>query len=320
MSERTAFVICIEANRLEPQALLLCESIRRFAGPYANAPIIAISPRPELAVSTRTRERLEALDVTYIVEALNTTRSTYGSINRIVAGPWAERNIQADRLVVIDSDTVFLAAPDFDLEAAVGVRPVDAKGSTSEGSHDPQDRYWAHMCDLAGLPLSALPWIETTFDRRTVRASYNGGLAVVRRENQILTKARDIFMASFRRGIRPWGNDNVSVHASTGDVGLEAAQWWGSSQAALSVAIWSSTRDVQMLDSRYNIPVHLVGTPTTPWDLPGAPIFAHYHHLGEAPHRERLLDALDRIGCPSGSLAWLRRGLAIFDEYPPGAT
>ena len=33
----------------------------------------------------------------------------------------------------------------------------------------------------------------------------------------------------------------LDVFASTGAVGLEASEWWGASQAALSVAIWSWT-------------------------------------------------------------------------------
>jgi len=48
-----AFLICVEANRLEPQARLLCESLRTFGGRYRNAPILAVSPRPHLAPAPR---------------------------------------------------------------------------------------------------------------------------------------------------------------------------------------------------------------------------------------------------------------------------
>ncbi|HXU44549.1 MAG TPA: hypothetical protein VN783_03425, partial [Thermoanaerobaculia bacterium] len=97
-----AFLICVEANRLEPQARLLCESIRRFGGRYREAPILAVSPRPQLAVGSETRAHLADLGATYVVEALNETGSPYGAINRIVAGAWAERVCRQPYLVVLD--------------------------------------------------------------------------------------------------------------------------------------------------------------------------------------------------------------------------
>ena len=60
------YLICVEANRLEPQARLLCESIRTFGGRYGQAPILAISPRPHLALGPEARAHLEALGVTYV--------------------------------------------------------------------------------------------------------------------------------------------------------------------------------------------------------------------------------------------------------------
>ena len=43
MSEAT-FVLCIEQTGIREQALLLCESVRAFAGPQAAAPIVAGGP------------------------------------------------------------------------------------------------------------------------------------------------------------------------------------------------------------------------------------------------------------------------------------
>jgi hypothetical protein len=77
------FVLCVEANRLAPQARLLCGSLRAFGGRYRHAPIIAISPRPRLALDAESRAQLEALGATYVVESLNETGSPYGTINRI---------------------------------------------------------------------------------------------------------------------------------------------------------------------------------------------------------------------------------------------
>src|ERR1035441_1162858 len=40
------FCVLVEAGALEAQALLLCSSIRTFAGAYSSAAIVAVSPRP----------------------------------------------------------------------------------------------------------------------------------------------------------------------------------------------------------------------------------------------------------------------------------
>ncbi|HEX2224330.1 MAG TPA: hypothetical protein VHN15_08995, partial [Thermoanaerobaculia bacterium] len=105
--DEIAFLICVEANRLEPQAFLLCESIRRFGGRYRRAPILAVSPRPHLALGPEARARLDLLGVTYVAEPLNDTGSPYGAINRIVAGAWAEEVSPRPYLVLLDTDTVF---------------------------------------------------------------------------------------------------------------------------------------------------------------------------------------------------------------------
>jgi hypothetical protein len=307
-----AFLICVEANRLEPQARLLCESIRTFAGRYRNAPILAVSPRPRLAPGPEARARLEMLGVSHVAEPLNESGSPYGSINRIVAGAWAENVSPPPYLVLLDTDTVFVGEPSF-VRAGAGVRPVDVKGSASSGPGDPLDAYWTRLCGFGGIEPSRLPWIETTIDNTRIRASYNGGFTVVRRDLGILQGTREIFFASLAENLRPWAGSGLDVHASTGPVGTEASEWWGSSQAALSVGIWSRTSDVHLYDERYNIPLHLlVGRQS--WPLPAGfePILLHYHYLAEPRHQAQFREALKRIGCSAETAGWIEARLMPF--------
>ena len=309
-----AFLICVEANRLEPQARLLCESIRTFGGRYARAPILAVSPRPRLAPGPEARARLEELGVTCVVEPLNETGSPYGTINRIVAGAWAEASSPRPYLVLLDTDTVLVDEPVF-VRADAGVRPVDVKGAASSGAGDPLDAYWSRMCELGGIDPSRLPVISTTIDKVRVRASYNGGFTVIRRDLGILRKTREIFFASLGENLRPAAGTEREVLASTGAVGLEASEWWGSSQAALSVAIWSRTSDVHTFDERYNIPLHNLVAPDRPWPLRRGfkPILLHYHYLAEPQYQEHLRRVLARIGCSPGAIRWIEERLPYFD-------
>ncbi len=308
-----AFLICVEANRLEPQALLLCESIRTFGGPYRNAPILAVSPRPELAIGPEAQARLAALGVTYAVEPLNETGSSYGAINRIVAGAWAEELSSRPYLVLLDTDTLFAGEPVF-VRADAGARPVDVKGAASSGPGDPQDAYWARICALGGLDPSRLPRITTTIDKVPIRASYNSGFTVVRRDLGILRKTRETFFASLQEDLRPRIGTPDEILASTGFVGREASEWWGSSQAALSVAIWSRTSDVHVYDERYNIPLHNLVDPGRSWPTGRRfkPVLLHYHYLAEAPYQTHFRHVLNRIGCPSGVVRWIEDRLPLF--------
>jgi hypothetical protein len=309
-----AFLICVEANRLEPQALLLCESLRTFGGRYREAPILAVSPRPHLALGSEARTHLAKLGVTYVVEPLNDTGNPYGTINRIVAGAWAETFSPRPYLALLDTDTVFVGEPSF-ARADVGVRPVDVKGSASSGAGDPQDAYWARMCGFGGIDLSRLPMISTTIDNVPIRASYNGGFTVVRRDLGILQRTREIFFASLQENLRPLAGKEFDVLASTGSVGLEASEWWGSSQAALSIAIWSRTSDVYTFDERYNIPLHNLTGPDRSWPMGPdfEPVLLHYHYLAEAPYQAQLRQVLTRIGCSSEVLEWIGNRLSFFN-------
>lgn len=309
--DEIAFLICVEANRLQPQAFLLCESIRRFGGRYRQAPILALSPRPHLALGPEARARLEMLGVTYVAEPLNDTGSPYGTINRIVAGAWAERFSPRPYLILLDTDTVFVDEPSF-VRAGVGVRPVDVKGSASSGPGDPLDVYWTRLCELGGIDPSRLPWLTTTIDHVSIRASYNGGFTVVRRDLGILRKTREIFFDSLAERLRPLAGSGLDVRASTGLVGAEAGEWWGSSQAALSVAIGSRTSDVHIFDERYNIPVHILAQPGRSWPgRPGCePILLHYHFLAEPQYQEQLRQVIRQIGCAPEAVRWVE------DRFP----
>ncbi len=301
-----AFVCCIEGNAIEPQALMLCESIRRFGGVYAEAQVVAVNPRPQLPISAAAERRLGELRVNYVTEPLNRTGSPYLPINRIVAGSWAESNLHREYVVVLDSDMLFVRPPAF-VQAGAGVRPVDVKGSTSQGPRDPLDAYWSAMCRIGGLSVDALPYRRATVDGAHVRASYNGGFCVVRRSLGILRETHRVFEESRLRDLRPLRGTGVSVYASTGHVGVESSEWWGSSQAALSVAIHARARDVRLYDERYNVPVHLLvdGSPAEVRWPSDEVVLVHYHWLCEPQRRAELRRRLGVLGVDADVLRWL---------------
>lgn len=307
------FVACIEGGVLEKQALLLFESIRRYAGRFRDSPIYALSPRPDHGISDAGRRRLDQLGVAYIDKILNTECRKYGSANRVAAAAYIEETNPHDILVVLDSDTIFLREPEkiiLSPDIDVAVRPVDVKGMCTDGPADLFDRYWRDLSQCCGVDYSKIPWTESFVDHHRIKASYNGGLVIVRSGLGIMKRWSDFFFASVRHGLTPYAEE-WRLRSGVSWVGSEASKLWGSNQAALSLAIWSSTSKVEELPPTYNYPLHqhsLIDAATVQNVFPQL-VHVHYHWLlEENPNVNPLFD-------PDGPLSpaqreWLRSAVS----------
>jgi hypothetical protein len=135
------------------------------------------------------------------------------------------------------------------------VRPVDVKGMCTTGPTDPFDRYWRDLCACSGVDYDEIPWSYSFVDRQRIKASYNGGLVGVRRKSGILQKWRQFFFDSVRKGLTPY-EKAWRLRSGVSWVDPTASKFWGSNQAALSLALWSTTRQVEELPATYNYPLH----------------------------------------------------------------
>jgi hypothetical protein len=307
------FVACIEGGVLEAQALLLFESVRHYAGRFRDCPIYALSPRAGHAISESARYKLDKLSVTYIDAILNTECLEYGAANRVAAGAYIEEVYPHEILVVLDSDTLFLREPERILlppDVDVAVRPVDVKGMCTSGPADPFDSYWRDLCRCCGVDYEEIPWTESFVDHHRIKASYNGGFAVVRGKFGILQQCADFFFASIRRGLIPHAEDH-RFRSGAGWVDSTASRLWGSSQAALSLAIWSRTRRVKELPPTYNYPLHShhqIDATTASAVFPHL-VHVHYHWLlEEEPARNPLFNSTGPLS--SRQRDWLRSATA----------
>ena len=253
----TAFVACIESGVLERQALLLFESIRCYTGRFRHSPIYAVSPRAGHSISASARSKLDELGVVYIDELLNTDCPEYGSANRVAAAEYVEQQHSHDILVILDSDTLFLREPNEILlqpDVDVAVRPVDVKGMCTSGPADSFDAYWRNLCHCCGVDYNQIPWTESFTDHCRIKASYNAGLVIVRGKLGVMQRWSKFFFTSVRQQLKPYANDR-RFRSGAGWVESGASRLWGSNQAALSLAIWSTTTNVQELEPTYNYPL-----------------------------------------------------------------
>jgi len=279
----TAFVACIERGVLERQALLLFESIRLYTGRFRDCPIYAVSPRAEHSISASARSKLQQLGVVHIEEILNTDCPEYGSANRVAAAAYVEQQHPHDILVILDSDTLFLREPNEILlrpDVDVAVRPVGVKGMCTSGPTDPFDAYWRDLCRCSGVDYDQIPWTESFADRCRIKASYNAGLVIVRRELGIMQRWSDFFFNSVRQQLKPYSHDR-RFRTGAGWVESGASRLWGSNQAALSLAVWSTTRNVQELEPTYNYQLtlhNLINKKLRKRVFPSL-VHVHYHWL-----------------------------------------
>ena len=93
LSPDCAFVLCVEEGRLEAQAVLLVDSLRRFGGAYADSPVYAFSPRPARQMSAECRKALTDRRVEVLVEYLISPDEPYGTAARLAVCAWAEKNL-----------------------------------------------------------------------------------------------------------------------------------------------------------------------------------------------------------------------------------
>ena len=303
-SPEAEFALVIEAGPLEAQALLLVESLRRFGGRHAASNVTVASPRPSRRPSGATTRALGRLGAEYLALDLVGACPTYPPSWRVHSLAMLEGRPGPEVVVQLDSDTLFLGdVGPLCLRSPASARPVDFKGMCTTGPGDAFEPYWSALCKLAGVDLNALPFVRTTVDGTRVRATHNAGFVAARRANGLFARADELFRRSVDADLRPHAGRGLNIVAGAGEVGLAGSEWWGSSQAATSVAAASLGIAIGPLDECVNVPVHF-------WDelrpKPESVIHAHYHWMLGAPSSlpNPLLDG--SVGLAADVAAWLR--------------
>lgn len=170
----------MERGRLESEAVLLVESLRRWGGACADAPVYAFAPRPGLEPERGTVEALEAIGTTYVAVPLVDRFAEMPTFNKVAVSAWAERELDHETLVFADTDSLFLGEPaglvGGDWVAAM--RPVDRRiaGSKGKGKGEP---FWRKM--YAELGVRSEPYVRTVVGGMRIRAYWNSGLIAVKR-------------------------------------------------------------------------------------------------------------------------------------------
>jgi hypothetical protein len=179
-----SFVCCVESGALESYTVRLVESLRKFGGRYANAPLIAVTPRFGPPLSKATRDLFHSYDVKHIRPAPSHQYGWFKFFNKPLALVSAEEHIRTESVGFLDSDLLIVNEPERLTLASTEdflAFPVECKEMGTAGPGDPYEEFWRASCKVAGIELEALPWITTAQTQERVRLYFNSGLFVYRR-------------------------------------------------------------------------------------------------------------------------------------------
>ena len=227
----------------------------------------------------------------------------YGPSFKVLALAWCASRAGPSTLVQLDSDTVFLSEPDFRPgDRKIAVRPVDVPGICSGGPADPRDEGWRAMARSCGVDLDALSYVLTTIGGSRVRASYNGGLVAATRS--FFTLVETCFLRIVGSGAFGEG-PAAAFRAGAGLVDAEGAAFWGTSQAAISLAAVVGGHPVRLLGDDHNVPAHMLD------DLHETRrvTHLHYHWMYSELATRRVLHH-PRLVFTSEQRAWLAKHVA----------
>jgi len=187
--ESTTIIICTEKGVLENMSKILITSIRKFGGVFSNCPIYSFQPRKAQKVSQQTKRFFEDNQVEFIDLELNKKYAYYPLANKQMVCAWAERNLNSEILVFLDSDVVVFDEPKEFLvvkKNEVRVNPVALKGIGSNGQNDGNSTYWESLYKKVGVKTKK--YIKTLVDKELILEYWNTGHISTRRENGLFNE------------------------------------------------------------------------------------------------------------------------------------
>jgi len=162
----------------------LLQSIRRFGGCLAHAPLYAVQPRGTEPLRPDTLAQFGEAGVIHCAAKLNVEYASWPTTNKVYAVAEIERASTAQILVFVDTDSIVVNQPsEFHLPMGVdlAVQPTVKQFRGSTGPGDSNDPFWMKCYARCDVPEP--DYVFTMLDRVRIRGYYNAGLAVFRRSS-----------------------------------------------------------------------------------------------------------------------------------------
>jgi hypothetical protein len=175
-------VFCAESGWLECLTVRAVESIRRWGGVSADAPIFAVVTRgPRLRLATL--DVFKRLNVTCLYQPVRAPYSWFQYYHKPLALAAVDTLAKTETIAWLDSDVLIAGEPEalyLADDADFAARP-SAKEMGTSGPNDPLESIWRANCRVLGIDIKSLPWIMSD-DRQAqrMRLYWNSGVFVYR--------------------------------------------------------------------------------------------------------------------------------------------
>jgi hypothetical protein len=182
----------------------MVESLRRWGGAFADAPVIAITPRYGPRLSPVTLAGFKKLGVHYSYHPAKTPYTWFQYYNKPLCLAYAETIANTETIGWLDSDILFVGEPTaFRLEDGLEFTACPSeKDMGSCGEYDPFESLWRTACLVLDIDIESLPWIISEPDGCRIRLYWNGGVFIYRRltrfGNQYLNVCKRLMEAQNR--------------------------------------------------------------------------------------------------------------------------
>ncbi|MFX1483776.1 MAG: hypothetical protein ACFFCP_11390 [Promethearchaeota archaeon] len=298
-SKNLAFASMLSPGKeAEYNTLLFVESIREFAGDFANVPIWCYFPGSDSQISSKLKERLLALDVQllpfHIVD-------TFPFLANAQAASMAEKRARGefDILAWLASNTVFLQEPsEYRLKDGkmLGYRPVH-HALIGSRYNEPLDEFWTKIYEYCQVPKERIFPMNPHIEETQIRPYFNSGSLVSRPEKGLFGNWFESFLEQyqlpeFREYYKRDGRYAIFIH-----------------QSILSGIILSKFTHEEIIEfpPSYNYPVHLFAEDNTKYRPQRIDQLVTFRHEGF--HMDP--DWEDRLPAGPELTHWLKEKLSL---------
>lgn len=204
MTTKVCVLLCIEKGYLENTSKYLINSLRKFGGELKDVPIYSYQPRKKEKITDKTKRFLEKNEVEFIDINLNKEYEHYPLANKPIVCAHAEKHLESEIIVFLDSDIMILNQPsEFLIPANVDImiNPVYRKHIGTSGKRDINYDYWKKLYSLLGV--KKYQYVKTIKDGEKIHAYFNSGHIAVRKNRGIFSAWEYNFKSVMKKGFMP---------------------------------------------------------------------------------------------------------------------
>jgi hypothetical protein len=181
-----SFVCCVESGPLEVLTVRMIESLRRWGGAFANAPVFAVTTRRGPGLSSSTLDYFGRLNVRYLYQPVQTPYTWFQFYNKPLSLAAVEEVADTEAIGWLDSDILIVDEPEA-LFLEEGMQFTACPSEKEMGTCGKGDRFeplWQANCRALGINIEELPWLVSEPDGFRIRLYWNGGIFVYRKSTE----------------------------------------------------------------------------------------------------------------------------------------